>query len=282
MAENNSNTTPSAVRASNNKGAMDHFADFLLNNIKSIALFVIIVIVVGGAYTFYSYWNMNQETALQTQLAEIEAKQFELQTKIEDEKVKKENSEKSSDKKNKAVEANLKQPQDYSKDLAQIMSDYKALALKAPKSQAGKMSYIYLVDLSLKEDKTNLAQNLNDISPIIEKNLKADLVSDLTRFQLANYYTEMNNCEQANKHLAIVLANKDSTALHKEARLRSALCFEKMGDVVKAKSLLEEVSNSTGSDDGFGSVQDAKKYLRYLNFSKSSIEDKPESKIENK
>lgn len=281
MAENNSNTTPSTVRASN-KGAMDHFADFLLNNIKSIALFVGVVIVIGGAYTFYSYWNMNQETVLQTQLAEIEAKQFELQTKIEDEKAKKENSEKSSDKKSKTIEASSKSPQDYSKDLAQIMSDYKALALKAPKSQAGKMSYIYLVDMSLKEDKTNLAQNLNDISPIIEKSLKADLVSDLTRFQLANYYTEMNNCEQANKHLASVLANKDSMALHKEARLRSALCFEKMGDVVKAKSLLEEVSNSTGSDDGFGSVQDAKKYLRYLNLSKSSTENIPESKSENK
>lgn len=263
MSENNKPTSTSGSKSNTvTKNVVDQLGDFLLDNIKIISLVLIVFIIVGAAVASYNMWNSNKETELQAQLAEIEFKHFELQSKVEEEKAKVENEKNQKGKKDAKAAVVAVNQTDHAQEFDKILGDYKALTLKAPQSQAGKMSYIYLVDLSIKEKKL---EQVKDVTSAVEKNLKSDLISDLTRFQIANFYTELSQCEEANKYLNAIINNKDSVTLHKEARLRSALCYEKLGDMARAKSLLQEVANNSAGDDGFGSAQDAKKYLRYLN-----------------
>lgn len=243
------------------KPAMDQFSDFVVDNLKSFAIVLAVLIFFGGAYTVYSYMGTQKETDLQAQLAEIESRHFDLQTKIDEEKAKIEANKK--DKKNAAVVA----PVDHTAEMAKILEDFKALALKAPQTQAGRMSYIYLADIGLRENKADL---IKEVTPVIEKNLQKDLVSHLAKFQVANFYVETGDCPQATKIYKEIVSFKGAVELHKEARLRTALCLEKMGEVAQAKSLLEEASVGAAGEDGFGSSQDAKKYLRYLNLSANS------------
>lgn len=264
MSENNKPASTSGSKSNTaSKNFVDQLGEFILDNIKAIALVLIVFIVVGAGVASYNMWNSNKETELQAQLAEIEFKHFELQSKVEEEKAKVENEKNQKGKKDAKAPIAAPVAINHAQEFDKILGDYKALALKAPQSQAGKMSYIYLVDLSIKKNKL---EQVKDVTSAVEKSLKADLISDLTRFQIANFYTELSQCEEANKYLSAIINNKDSATLHKEARLRSALCYEKLGDLARAKSLLQEVANNSAGDDGFGSTQDAKKYLRYLNF----------------
>ena len=247
---------------------LGRFAAWISKNITLVIGVIVGLLVMGGIYTAVDYFNGQKESHLQGEMSRVEHQYTEKKTKFKDaeqaENAKKPASAKK-DKNETPAPVLVKATGDLEKDYGPEVSGFEDLVAKNPNSKAGQMSAIYLADLYSEYKQPGKAiEALNKVAP---QNEPTDVVSALVINLKAGLLADQGDCAQALQIWQKIMAQKKMDYLHDEAKLRSAVCYEKMNETAKAEQFYIELSKNTSSKDQAedkAATEDAKKYLRLL------------------
>jgi predicted negative regulator of RcsB-dependent stress response len=237
---------------------------------KNIAIVGIIfaVLVIGGvAWSIWDNVSSSKEEKLLSELALPEKEYNEKKNKFKEGERQLEAKKKAEASKDKKDAANKDEKievatGDLQKDFGPYVEKFTELVNREPKSKAGQISAMYLAEMytDYKQPEKALevlnkvsGEKANDVISALILNLKAGLIAD------------KGDCQAAVSIWENVTKEKKVAYLHDEAKLRMALCYEKMNDNSKAEQLYTELSKPSEDPEFDRAVsEDAKKYLRLL------------------
>lgn len=155
-----------------------------------------------------------------------------------------------------------------SKDLATHKKAFEDLMTKYPKTKASQMSSLYLSKIYISENNPQKALE------ILQKNLtsSSDLISALVQQKTGQIQADLGQCKDAINTWDKIVNDKSLEFLHSEVKIQQALCYEKTNDLKKAEEILTNVANQKPDQQNSdtASIQQAEKYLRMIQFQKSS------------
>jgi len=215
-----------------------------------VAILILSFLVIGGATAAYTFSQDKKEAELQSDFFVAEKAFLEKRASLE----------MAENPPPPGQETPAIKPQKSTGDLGQdygsTLQPLQSLLDKSPQSKAAKMSALYLAEAHLSYKKPTEAvgflKKVNSSSK--------DLLSGLVKYQLGTALADSQNCAEAVQTWAQVIASKESSFLHPQAKLKQALCYEAMGDKAQAQKILQEVSNLKDSQ----LAETATKYLRLV------------------
>lgn len=224
------------------------YTKIIENNLKTIAIAFVALIIGGGAMAFVSHNSKTQEKAAQESYFLVEKKFYELKAKQE----------------TPPNPAAKPEPVDFS----QVKADFQKVIAAHPKSIAAQMSALNIASILSEEGKT--AEALTTLKSVESKS--AGLVSFLVQQQIGLLLADQDKCQEAVDVWQKVISNKTAAFLHSELQLQQALCYSKLNDTAKAEALLTNLANQTANPEMGDSTtaKEAEKYLRLLQFKKAS------------
>lgn len=251
---------------------LGRFADWVSKNIVSVVASVVVLLVLGGVLSVVDYFSSQKESDLQGKMSRVEHQYTEKKTKFKEaeqsDSAKALAAAKATDKKDKKDDKPappLKATGDLEKDYGPEVAGFEDLVAKNASSKAGQMSAIYLAEIYSEYKQPEKA--LEALNKVVPKNEPSDVLSALTVNLKAGLLADKGDCAQAVDIWQKILSQKKIDYMHDEAKLRSAVCFEKMNDTAKAEKYYMELSKNTSSKDepdDKAATEDAKKYLRLL------------------
>lgn len=147
---------------------------------------------------------------------------------------------------------------DFEKDFGSVVDGLKAVIEEHGVSRKGsKMAALKLSDLYLEFNKN--AEAVETLKKM--ESSSKDLLSSLVKLQLGTAFSNQDNCSEAIQTWDSVLKSSSAKFIHSQAKLKKALCFEKMNEVAKAEQLYNEVKTEA-NDTSIGRAADS--YLRLL------------------
>lgn len=147
---------------------------------------------------------------------------------------------------------------DFEKDFGPVTQGLKAVIDEHGTSRKGsKMAALKVSDLYLEFNKNAEA---TEILKKVDSNSK-DLLSSLVKLQLGTALSNQDNCAESIQTLDSVLKSNSAKFVHGQAKLKKALCHEKMNDIAKAEELYNQVK-AESKDTSIGRA--AESYLRLL------------------
>ncbi len=249
---------------------LDRIAIWTGKNVVMVAGVVISLLVLGGAFSVFDYFKTKKENELQSEMSRIERQYTDKKTKFK-EALQAENikapaaTKKETLKQETPMPALVKATGDLEKDYGSEVTGFQDLVVKNPKSKAAQMSAIYLAEIYSEYKQPEKA--IETLNKVVPKNDASDILSALAVNLKAGLLADQGNCPQAVDIWQSIIQQKKADYLHGEAKLRSAVCYEKMNDSTKAEQFYTELSKSTVSKDepeDKAVTEDAKKYLRLL------------------
>lgn len=153
---------------------------------------------------------------------------------------------------------------DIEKDYGSIITDFKNVISKYDGSSAASLSALHLAEIynQYKKPEEGLTVLEGQKNKINENSLIGGLLMQTYGTLLAN----QGKCADANKVWELLLGKSKLSFMEPELKIKMALCHESLGDLEKAKAILQEVSAKGGEGkDGSQFTTQAKQYLRLLN-----------------
>lgn len=247
------------------KQALESLMHWVQQNFAVLGLVFVGFVILGAGWSVWDYFQSEKEESLQGQVALIEKDYFEQKEKFqtaEREAAMKQAAPPKKDKKEELPPVTVAATGDVQKDYGPILQRFSEVADKNPKSRAAKMSALYSAEIyTLYKQPDPALQTLEKVSP---QNNAKDMLSGLVLNMKAGLMAEKGQCEPAVQIWKKVTEQKKLFYLHDDAKLRMALCYEKMNDVAKAEQLYSEISQPSADKQERVLSEDAKKYLRLL------------------
>jgi tetratricopeptide (TPR) repeat protein len=239
------------------KLALDKTMQWLRKNVVMVAILLLGFVGAGAAWSVWEYFNHAAEEKMQGELALVEKEYFEKKNDFKEAAAP---APKPTDKNAKKEQLKAKASGDLQKDYGSIVERLKSIVDKEPKSKAATMAALYLAEIYSEYKKPQEAVDvLNQVSGDKARDVLSALVINLKAGLLA----DQGDCQKAIGIWQNVTEQKKVAYLHDEAKLRMALCYEKMNDTDKAEQIYSELSrNEEGGDRAV--ADDAKKYLRLM------------------
>lgn len=244
---------------------LDKMAFWMGKNVVLVASLVIGLLVIGGAFSVFDYFKTKKENDLQSEMSKIERQYTDKKTKFKEALQAENIKAPAATKKETPTPVLVKATGDLEKDYGSEVTGFQDLVAKNPNSKAAQMSAIYLADIY--SDYKQPEKAIDALNKVVPKNDASDILSALAVNLKAGLLADQGNCPQAIDIWQNIIKQKKADFLHGEAKLRSAVCYEKMNDSVKAEQFYTELSKSTISKDepeDKAVTEDAKKYLRLL------------------
>ncbi|MFN7825315.1 MAG: tetratricopeptide repeat protein [Pseudobdellovibrionaceae bacterium] len=215
-----------------------------------VVILILSFLVIGGGTAAYQYTQDQKEVELQSQFFAAEKAFLEKRASLEmAENPPPPGSEMPAVKPQKSTG-------DMNQDYGSTLQPLQSLLEQSPQSKAAKMSALYLAETHLNYKKPTEAVGF---LKKVDSSTK-DLLSGLVKYQLGTALADAQNCSEAVQTWSQVIASKESSFLHPQAKLKQALCYEALGDKAQAQKLLEEVSSLKDSQI----AETATKYLRLV------------------
>jgi ATP/maltotriose-dependent transcriptional regulator MalT len=173
----------------------------------------------------------------------------------------KENTKKTDDKK---FDVELVATGDIEKDYGSIITDFKNVVTQYNGSTAAALSALHLAEIynQYKKAEDGFSVIEGQKNKINENSLVGGLLMQTYGTLLAN----QGKCADANKVWGTLLGKSKLSFMESELKIKMALCHESLGDLEKARAILQEVSAKGGEGkDGSRFTTQAKQYLRLLN-----------------
>lgn len=251
---------------------LGRFAEWVTKNIVIVVGAIVGLLVLGGVISVVDYFSNQKESDLQGKMSRVEHQYTEKKTKFKDAEqsdsakaLAAAKAEAKKDKKDEKVPPVVKASGDLEKDYGPEVAGFEELVAKNALSKAGQMSAIYLAEIYSEYKQPEKALDaLNKVAP---KNEPSDVVSALAVNLKAGLLADKGDCAQAVDIWQKIISQKKIDYMHDEAKLRSAVCYEKLNDTAKAEKYYIELSKNTASKDepdDKAATEDAKKYLRLL------------------
>ncbi len=256
---------------------LGRFAEWVSKNIVVVVGALVGLLVLGGVISVVDYFSTQKESDLQGKMSRVEHQYTEKKTKFKEAeqsdsakalasaKAASKNAAKADAKKDEKTPPAVKASGNLEKDYGTEVAGFEELVAKNASSKAGQMSAIYLAEIYSEYKQPDKAlEALNKVAP---KNELSDVVSALAVNLKAGLLADKGDCTQAVDIWQKIINQKKIDYMHDEAKLRSAVCFEKMNDTAKAEKYYLELSKNTASKDepdDKAATEDAKKYLRLL------------------
>jgi predicted negative regulator of RcsB-dependent stress response len=238
------------------KASLEKSMEWMRKNVALVAVILVAFVGIGAAWSIWDYFKHANEEKLQADLsvAVAEKDYFEKKSQFREAAA----SPKSKDKKE---ISKVTATGDLQKDYGSVVERLNAIVQKEPKSNAAAMAALYLAEIHSEYKQAEKAlEALNKVSGDSAKDVLSSLVLNLKAGLLA----DQGSCDKAIGIWDNVTKQKKASYLHEEAKLRMALCYEKINDVVKAEQLYTELSKGGDSASDRAVADDAKKYLRLL------------------
>ncbi|MGZ3798176.1 MAG: tetratricopeptide repeat protein, partial [Pseudobdellovibrionaceae bacterium] len=162
---------------------------------------------------------------------------------------------------------------DLEKDFAPEVTGFKQVMEAHPGTKAAQMAALNLSEIYMNYKKPDEA--IQSLEKVASQGQGESMISAIVLAQYGNILAEKNDCKTAVEQWQKVLAHPEVSFLHETLRLKSAFCYEKMNDFVKAEELYKKISqnsqdpkNPQAGELGLG--KDAEKYLRLLKLKKNA------------
>jgi tetratricopeptide (TPR) repeat protein len=147
---------------------------------------------------------------------------------------------------------------DFEKDFGPATQGLKAVIEEHGVNRKGsKMAALKVSDLYLEFNKN--AEAVETLKKVDSSS--KDLLSSLIKLQLGTALSNQDKCSEAIQTWDSVLKSSSAKFIHGQAKLKKALCFEKMNETAKAEQLYNEVK-AEAKDTSIGRA--AESYLRLL------------------
>jgi tetratricopeptide (TPR) repeat protein len=255
---------------------LNNLADFVRKNAVIFGVIILGIIAIGGIVTVLDYVKTQKEEKLQGEMSGAEREYTDKKSKFKeadraDELKAAAKDVKKSPKKDAKDEAkDEKKPElvkasgDLQKDYGSVVDRFQSILAKDPTTKAGQMSAIYLAELYNQYKKPDEA--IQSLDKAVPKNEANDMLSALVLNLKAGLIADKGDCPKAVDIWQKLMNDKKTTYMHDEAKLRMAMCYEKMNEPVKAEQYYTELSKAAPGEDGGDRAvsEDAKKYLRLL------------------
>lgn len=202
--------------------------------IKGALGLVALVIAIVGIYSVVTYMSSKEEAKWQ--------ESFYLAEKTYNEK----------------KEA-LKTPTDMKTDFGGTLESFNKIIDAAPKSNAAKMSALYVSDISLSYKNIDIAlDTLKKVEPHLKK---GEILSALVANKTAALYAEKAEYQKAIDIWQGLITDRQVQFLHDDAKLSQGLCYEKLGKMDQAVLLYNTVQQNKSNPSA---SKTATKYLKLL------------------
>ncbi len=250
---------------------LGRFAEWVSKNIVIVIGTLVGLLVLGGVISVVDYFSTQKESDLQGKMSRVEHQYTEKKTKFKEaeqsDSAKALASAKAAnkDKKDEKTPPAVKATGDLEKDYGPEVIGFEELVAKNGSSKAGQMSAIYLAEIYSEYKQSEKA--IEALNKVVPKNEPSDVVTALAVNLKAGLLADKGDCNQAVDIWQKIISQKKIEYMHNEAKLRSAVCYEKMNDTAKAEKYYMELSKNTASKDepdDRAATEDAKKYLRLL------------------
>lgn len=253
------------------KKGLEIVMQWLQKNIAVVGAVFLVFIVSGLAWSVWGYMSAQKELKLQSEVALAEKDYFEKKNKFKEAarqaELKKQtppvkDNKKSEEKDETAATGDLQ------KDYGSLVETFSGIVDKNPNSKAASMSALYLAEIYTEYKMPEKAmQALEKVSARKTKDVLAALVLN----KKAGLMADQGECSKAVDVWQNLSGQKQLNYIHDEAKLRMALCYEKMNETSKAEQLYTELSSKMSDDPEMDRsvAEDAKKYLRLLKIRQS-------------
>lgn len=224
------------------------YMKFIENNVKTIAIAFVALVIGGGVVAFLSNSSKTKEKSAQESYYLVEKSFYELKAKKDTPP-------------NPTAKAE-------SVDFAKSKQDFEKIITDYPKSIAAQMSALNLASILIEEGKS--AEALTALKNVESKS--SSLVSYLVQQQIGLLLADQDKCQEAIDTWEKVIKASEASFLHAELQLQQALCYSKLNNSQKAEAILTNLSNQSANPEmgDATTAKEAEKYLRLLQFKKAS------------
>lgn len=233
-------------------------------------------LIIGGGITAVGYFNQKSELKAQEDFFTIDKKYSEKKRKFEEAlraQAQKAAAPVASAKDKKAspvqiLPEGITASGDLQKDYENLPAELEAVVKQHAGRSAATMSALRLAELYTDYKQSDKAVEV--LSQVTTHGPK-DLLSGLAINLKATLLADSEKCTEALTEWDKVLQVKSLSFLHGEAKLKSALCYEKMNNTEKAMAIYSELSAQTpdASIVDAETVKEAGQYLRLLKIKKN-------------
>jgi tetratricopeptide (TPR) repeat protein len=233
---------------------VDRISEALYEHRRPIYIAVGALLAIGIVYSATEYYQKTTERKGQTALYEVEAEYEMIKEDFEGAMAAEPSDEKDKvDSKLKQASGNIEQ------DYGKVIKGFEKVIKEHSSTNASVLASIKLAKLY--EDYNQQDKALEVLQKATKRVDSGDLFFAFVHTQIGNLLLEKNDCNKAIEHWQKVTKSKDLKFSHAPVLLKTGLCYEKLGQVDKAKSSYEKI---TKDFDSTTSADSARKYLRML------------------
>ena len=232
---------------------------------RGAVLSIIAVLFFGGlAYSAYSTFKDSREAKAQ-ELVFAAEKSYEVK-KADFEKAEVPKKDNDKNKKDEIqAPASPVATGDLIKDYGDVVEQYEKVLKDYANSQAAMVAAIHLGRLYGNFNQPQ--KGIDVLKPYDKDATGGNLLKLSVKLTLGYLLDQSGKCEDAIKYYDVVAADQKATYFKSEALLKSAFCYDTLGNRAKAEEIMQTLSKDY-SEAGAGKA--AKKYLRLLKISSSS------------
>lgn len=248
------------------KATMDKVMAWILKNPKVVLGGIAAFLVFGLSLVLISYLEHEKEVLQQEKYFLVEKKYAEQKRKF-DEATRQLELKKSD--KNAVVDESLKTASgDLTADYGTVVHEFEGIIANGHGTRAAQMAALHLSNIYVSYGKKDEAYSV--LEKITHDLHKGDSLKALLLLQKGNILVDQDKCADAQIAWQKIVADKGLSYAHDQAKLRTALCFEKMNEPAKAEAIYKEiVAKESNANADFTTVKEAQKYLRLLNVNKT-------------
>lgn len=222
---------------------------------------IVLFFAVGGGVAIYDYVSKQKESSLQEKYYALE------RIILEKKKVVAESAKSNPKSKDKEPIKSVPVKEDFDKDYASTVADLETLAGQHPESRAGQMAALegaeLLNEFGKKQQALDLLNKLGSVKT-------SALLTGLVIKQKGNLQADLGQCKEAISTWEQIVKSDSFEFLRADVKLRQALCYENIKDLVQAEKIYLELSQKSNEDQDQTISKEAEKYLRLLNMKKGS------------
>lgn len=245
-------------------------AEQIAKNSHIIIGAVVLALIVSISVISWNWYQDSNETKGQTALFRVEKSYLKKKEDFaradqQDKAAKANDKSKSKEEPAKLAKATGNLDQDYGPEVR----DLQAVISKYPRTRAAVMAALDLADLF--DQYKQPAEALNQISKVSKSLKPKELLFGVLMMKKGSLESVKGDCESAVKTWNQILDQANLSFFHPDATLRSAICFEQLNNVARAKELYQRTHDKFPESSA---GQSAQKYLQLLEM-KHSTEQGP-------